>query len=166
MTAQKSKHPRLPQSGLEAKRRAALVLEVLCGQRTPLDAAKALQLNVPRYYQLESKALGGLLDALEPQPLGRVRAPEAEAAALRKELRKVQRESARFQALARAAQRSLGLSPPVAAKAKTDARGRRRSPRKPVVRALKIVAALQSATTGEMEAGAAGTHPAEGSAVR
>ena len=42
----------------EANRRAVAVLEVLGGLRTPADAAAALGLAVPRYYQLETRAGG------------------------------------------------------------------------------------------------------------
>src|SRR5207237_1267514 len=54
----------------QARRLAAMVLEVLAGARTPTEAAQALELCVPRYYQLESRALRGLLAACEPAPPG------------------------------------------------------------------------------------------------
>src|SRR5260370_37614406 len=55
----------------QAKQRAAAILEVLAGARSPTDAAVALGVSLPRYYLLEEKALAGLLAACEPQPCGR-----------------------------------------------------------------------------------------------
>src|SRR6266446_3622667 len=49
-----------------AKRMAAAILEVLAGARTPLDAATALAVSLPRYYQLESRALEGLVSVHPP----------------------------------------------------------------------------------------------------
>jgi hypothetical protein len=91
--------------GVEAKRLAAAILEVLAGARTPTEAATALGLSVPRYYQVESQALRGLLQACEPKPRGRARSVETEVKTLSKENQRLQRELTRHQALARAAQR-------------------------------------------------------------
>src|SRR5438477_8881944 len=55
----------------EARRLAAAILEVLAGARTPTEAATSLGLSVPRYYQVESRALEGLLAACAPRPKGR-----------------------------------------------------------------------------------------------
>ena len=43
----------------EAGRRAAAILEVLAGQRTPREVAQALGVSLPYFYLLERKALGG-----------------------------------------------------------------------------------------------------------
>ena len=40
--------------GVEAKRMATAILEVLAGARAPTEAATALSLSVPRYYQVEA----------------------------------------------------------------------------------------------------------------
>src|SRR4030088_1796201 len=98
--------------GLEAKRLAAAILEVLAGARTPTEAATALGLSVPRYYQLEMQALRGLLEACEPKPKGRVRTVESEEATLHKENQRLRRELTRHQSLARAAHRAVGVAPP------------------------------------------------------
>jgi hypothetical protein len=90
---------------VEAKRLAAAILEVLAGARTPTEAATALGLSVPRYYQVEAQALRGLLRACEPKPRGRVRSITTEVETLFKENQRLQRELTRHQALARAAQR-------------------------------------------------------------
>jgi hypothetical protein len=124
--------------GADAKRMAAAILEVLAGARTPTEAATALSLSVPRYYQVEAQALRGLLEACEPKPRGRVRLEKNEVETLRKENQRLQRDLTRHQSLARAAQRAVGLSPPAAVnKAGKKPRKRR------VARALSVVARLQ-----------------------
>lgn len=47
------------QATSDARRRAAAVLEVLAGARTPTQAAEALGVSLPRYYLLEQRAIGG-----------------------------------------------------------------------------------------------------------
>ena len=127
----------------EAKQRAAAILEVLAGLRTPEQAAQALSLGVPRYYQLESQALAGLVAACEPVPRGRGRRLEDEVARLQQQCQRLERELARQQALVRLAQRSVGLAAaPAAAPAKPGTKKRRR---KPAVRALAVARRLQEA---------------------
>jgi hypothetical protein len=125
--------------GMEAKRLAAAILEVLAGARTPTEAATALGLSVPRYYQMETQALRGLLEACEPKPRGRVRSIKTEVATLHKENQRLQRELTRHQALARAAQRAVGLSPPPAVVNKTGKKPRKRR----VARALSVAERLK-----------------------
>src|SRR5438132_8470602 len=69
----------------DARRVAAAVLEVLAGARTPTEAAAALALSLPRYYQIETQALRGLVSACEPKPRGRQASPTRELAVLQKE---------------------------------------------------------------------------------
>ena len=133
--------------GMEAKRMAAAILEVLAGARTPTEAATALGLSVPRYYQVEAQALRGLLQACEPKPRGRVRSVETEVKTLSKENQRLQRELTRHQSLARAAQRAVGLSPPAPVINKAGKKPRKRR----VARALSVAARLKEAsipTTG------------------
>jgi|HubBroStandDraft_1064217.scaffolds.fasta_scaffold637719_1 hypothetical protein len=125
--------------GVEAKRLAAAILEVLAGARTPTEAATALGLSVPRYYQVESQALRGLLQACEPKPRGRARSVETEVKTLSKENQRLQRELTRHQALARAAQRAVGLSPPTPAVNKAGKKSRKRR----VARALSVAERLK-----------------------
>ena len=101
----------------EANRRAVAILEVLGGLRTPTDAAAALGVALPRYYQLETRALEGMVTALEPRAVGKQPSLEGRLVRLQKELEQTRRESARQQALVRVAQRSLGLKPPTAPRA-------------------------------------------------
>jgi hypothetical protein len=128
----------------EANRRAVAVLEVLGGLRTPADAAVALGLALPRYYQLETRALEGMVRALEPRGMGKQPSLEGRLLRLQKELEQARRESARQQALVRVAQRSLGLKPSAAPHARATAKDRPgRRKRKPTVRALKAAAVLR-----------------------
>lgn len=124
----------------ESRRHAACVLEVLAGLRSPEQAAETLGLTLQTYYNLETRALRGLIHGCTPTPPGRtlallkqVRSLEIKSAALEKQV-------GRYQALLRNAQRAAGLSLPApAAAAKPN--GRRKRP--PAVRALRAVEALQ-----------------------
>jgi len=127
----------------EANRFAVVILEVLAGGRSPGDAAKALGVTPPRYYQLEIRALEGLVAALEPRPVGKQPSSEGRIAQLEKALSEARRESLRQQALVRAAQRSLGIKPTPATDGKqADKDGAGRKKRRPAVRALKAARTL------------------------
>src|SRR6516165_459381 len=130
--------PLLPQASKDAKRLAAVILEVWAGLRTPLQAAETLGVSLPRYYQIEANGLQGLVAGCMPKPKGRQANPAHEATALRRDNERLQRELGRQQALVRLTQRGLGVTPPPAKPATT--KGRRR---KPVVRALTLAARLQ-----------------------
>jgi hypothetical protein len=123
----------------EAQRQAAAILEVLAGARTPTQAAEALGVSVPRYYQLEGRALQGLVSACEPRSQGRGSSPARELALLRRQHDRLQRELVRQQTLLRMAQRSIGLAPPPAVK-----KGSKKRVRRPVVRALGAATQLRT----------------------
>jgi hypothetical protein len=155
--------PRMNEASREARKMAAAILEVMGGARLPSDAAKALSISLPRYYLLESRALNGLLFACEPRRIGRVRSAESELTAARKEVQQLQQECARYSALVRAAQRTIGLSQPQPFKPGENGKGKRGRKRKPTVRALKAAELLiNSASSGETEAVSGGDRPAEG----
>jgi hypothetical protein len=122
----------------DARRQAAAILEVLAGVRTPAEAAESLRMSLPRYYQVESRALRGLVAACAPSPKGRQRSVASEVAALQREIERWRREAARQQALARTAQRAVGLSPPAPLKTSGKKTRRRR-----VARALGVAASLR-----------------------
>ena len=129
----------------EAQRMAATILEVLAGVYTPTQAAEALSISLPRYYQLEARALEGLVAALAPRPKGKQPSLENRVKVLEKELAAAHRQCARQEALVRVTQRTLGLSIAVPAKSASpvrDANGRKK--RRPTVRALKAARALRS----------------------
>jgi len=138
----------------EAKRLAAVILEVLAGLCGPAAAAKAVGISLPRYYLLETRALQGLIASLEPMPRGRQRTPADEIADLKSEKKKLERELMRLQALLRAAQRSIGIKSTVekkTAKSTTKTKGgakARKKPR-PQVRANKAIAALRKPDDAE-----------------
>jgi hypothetical protein len=155
---------RLPPVSRDAQRMAAAILEVLAGVRTPTDAATALSIPLPRYYLWEQRALTGLVRACEPRPAGRAAHERHQIAVLEKEVRRLELDCARHQALVRASQRTIGLiAPPspnnksaVQSRSKTGAKSgetstaKTKRKRRPVARALMAVAALQ-ALPGEAE---------------
>ena len=128
------------QGSREAKRIATAILEVLAGERTPTEAAQAIGASLPRYYSLEASAIAGLVSSCEPRRSG-PQSPDAEAARLAKHVAKLERDCARYQALARIAQRSVGLAATPAKKGRKKKRAR--------VRAYKAIAAIGSEPGGE-----------------
>lgn len=127
----------------QASRMAVVILEVLAGERSPQNAASVLDITLPRYYQLETRALHGLVAALEPRPKGKQPSLEGRITQLERALEAARRETARQQALVRATQRSLGIRVPPTTDAKRadkDPAGRRK--RRPTVRALKAARVL------------------------
>jgi len=145
-------------AGPEARRLAAAILEVLAGVQAPSEAARALGLSLARYYQLEGRALAGLVAACESRRRGRGRAAGGDLAELRRECDRLRRECARQQALVRAARRAAGLAEPAPAPA-APAEGRPKRRRRPKARALKMVAQLR-AEGGEPAAPAPAEEPA------
>jgi hypothetical protein len=126
---------RLPGSD-SAKLKTALILEVLAGLRGTTEAGEAMGVSGNRYYQLEARALAGMIQALEPLPRGRRQGPEDEINRQQLEIRQLQREVIRLQSLVRVAQRSLGISMTAKAKKKASSRQRKPSPRGKKVVAL------------------------------
>jgi hypothetical protein len=125
-------------AGVEARRAAAVILEVLAGARTAAGAASALGIHLQRYYILEERAVQGLVAACEPRPRGRSKSTDRRLGELERELATARRDLARQQALARTAQRALGLTaPPPPSKAKAGAPAPKRRQRKPVKRGLR-----------------------------
>jgi hypothetical protein len=116
-----------------AKRLAVVLLEVLSGVCGPAEGSRRLGISMTRYYALETRALQGLLHALEPRPRGRAAGPTSAAA--RREQQRLEREVLRLQALVRATQRAVAVVPP----AKNATRRRRRG-----VRATKVIAQLRT----------------------
>jgi hypothetical protein len=131
-----------PEASRQARKLAAAILEVLAGARAPGEAARVLGVSLARYYQLEVRAVAGLVAACEDRRRkGRGRLAGGELAALRRECEQLRRDCARQQALVRAARRTVGLTAPTPAA--PPAGGRQRRPRRPTVRALKMAALLQ-----------------------
>jgi hypothetical protein len=131
----------------EARRSAAVILEVLAGLRSPPQAAVALAVSLPRYYVVELRALQGLLAACEARPKGRVRTAQSELAALRRQCEQLKRQCDRQQSLLRLSQRAVGL-PAATAAAPARSKGKKRRQRKPTVRALRVAAQLRQPEHG------------------
>jgi len=126
----------------EASRKAAAgILQVLAGLRTPVEVGTALGVSVNRYYQLEQRALEGMLQALEPRPRGPGQRPGAALERLEQEKIRLERELTRHQALLRSTQRALGLQ--AARKEAPAAPGKKGRARRPRVRAKAVIAALE-----------------------
>jgi hypothetical protein len=142
--------PGKPAAGSEARRLAAVILEVLAGMQTPAIGAQALGIRLPRYYFLEQRAIRGLVAACEPRSKGRTVSSDRQIARLERELAVCRRELGRQQALARAAQRVLGLKlaqPGVVANGKGATAGKKTRRRRPVVRALRAARVLKAGIT-------------------
>jgi len=137
----------------EAQKLAAVILEVLAGVRTPRQAAEALGISLPRYFQVETRAMQALVVSCEARPRGPTPSAEKELAALRRQHERLQRELARQQTLVRLAQRTIGLPPPPAASAKPPPGKKKR--RRPVVRALHAAEQLQRQSQAALPAAAA-----------
>lgn len=119
---------------VEARAKAAVILEVLCGVLVPTEGAAALGLSLSRYYVLETRALAAVVEALEPRARGRRRTHAKELADMTAERDRLAGEVSRLSALVRATERVVGLDARDVAPAKrrrSEPRGRR------VVRALR-----------------------------
>jgi hypothetical protein len=135
-----------------AKQIAVAVLETLSGELCTTEAAAKLGVSLSRYYQLETRALQGLLEAVEPRAKGPQKTPEREIKALRGEKKLLEKELRRHQALLRAAQRSVGL--PGAGSKKASSKKRVRAKRGS--RGQTVLQTLRR-DTDEAEGGADGT---------
>jgi len=132
-----------------ARRSAAVILEVLSGVRGTAEACEALSITPMRYYVLETRALQGLVGALEPRPRGKRRSAEDEMREIRREKQKLERELARTRALVRAAERTIGI-PAAGAKSKIGVDGKKKRRRQPE-RAGRAIAALRAPAGGGVE---------------
>ena len=136
--------PKGPGVSDAAKTTAAMILEALAGLRGPSDAARELGVSVMRFYQLEKRAIDGLIAACEPRPIGRQPSGGPDPDRLMRECERLRHDVTRHQALLRSAQRALGVQPAPAAG--TKAEGAKRAKRQPTVRALSIAKKLRVAS--------------------
>lgn len=122
-----------------ARQITVALLETLSGELGPSEAAEKLQISLSRYYQLETRALLGMLTAVEPRSRGPQKTPQREIEVLRAENTEMKRELRRHQALLRAAQRSVGLkkAKPTAESSKKRVRKRRGSRGQTVLQTLR-----------------------------
>ena len=133
----------------EARRTAALVLEVLGGVLTPTKAAEVLGVSSTRYYQIELRALKGLLRGCEPAHKGPSASPEKQIQKLERRVDRLQNECSRYRALARAAQAAVGLS--LSETERSSGNGKRK--RRPKARALRAASVLRSSPAPASVAG-------------
>ena len=135
-----------PGGSVAARRMAAAILENWAGVRTPLQAASALSVSLPRYYQLEQRAVGAIVASCEPRPRGPGPNHERQIRSLERQLATSRRDCARLQALLRTSQRTIGLPAPELLASVPG--GKKRRPRRPTARALKIARALGADSSG------------------
>ena len=146
----------------QMRREAACVLEVLAGLRTPEEAAKVIGVSVPTYYNLEARALKGLLHGCRTESPGRRLALEKGGAESEQRCEELERQLQRYRSVLRNARRAaqiLGESDESQATGSESGRTRR----KPRVRATRAIDALGGSGPG---AGAApGAAPGTAGAV-
>jgi hypothetical protein len=135
-----------PEVSPDGKRRTAVLLEVLAGMRTPQQAAEALGLSLPGFYQLEERAMAQLQVGCDVRPRGRQATGESKVAAMTREVERLKQEIGRYQTLVRLTQRTVGVPPPVAP---AKAAGKRRK-RKPAVRAMRRAERLRAEANEEV----------------
>jgi len=144
----------------EAKRIAVVVLEVLAGTCTTAEGAAALGITTARYYQLEARALQGLIAALEPRTRGPGQRPESRISALERERDRLARELARSQSLVRLAHRAIGIASPAPAKpaagGKARGGGKKKRRRRTTARVRRVVGALREPPASPSEEPAQG----------
>ena len=133
-----------------ARKTAAVVLEVMAGTIKPSDAADVLGITTVSYYNLEARALQGMVRACEPARKGPAINLKKKIQELEEENRRLERESMRYQTLTRVAQRAIGLSIETEKKEDTVGGngngGKKRKSRRPSVRALRAARRLREGT--------------------
>lgn len=127
----------------EARRTAAMILEVLAGLRSAGEASEALGLALARYYVLERRAVSGMVDALGPRPRGRPRSDEERVRQLTGEVERLQGEVARLESLHRLSQRAIGVPTEPARRARPGRGGRKPSRGRAKPRAGRVLARLR-----------------------
>ena len=133
----------------QAKRMLALLLEALGGLRTTQEAAAGMGVALVRYYQLETRALQAMLEALEPRPKGRRPKTEAQCQAEHaQETRQLTRELRRYKSLCRSLQRTVGVAPS-ASSSPTRSPGRKTRRVRQASRGQRVVAAVLDASAGQ-----------------
>ncbi|MCC7015229.1 MAG: hypothetical protein IT454_21905 [Planctomycetes bacterium] len=134
----------------QARKTAAVVLESVCGVCSVEDASARLGIAVPRYYVLETRALQGLIGALEPRARGRKQSDDSRIAELLRQTTRLEREVRRYQALHRAATRAIGVAPLVAKPTEVKGAKKRRMRRR--ARAERVIDFLRGSVASEVGA--------------
>lgn len=136
-----------------AKQHLLVILEVLGGGLSTTEASEAMGVTASRYYQLETRALQGMLSSLEPRARGPQKTPEREIKALLLEQKRLEKELRKAQSLLRVATRSVGVRPK---KKKAGKRRKRRASRgSTVLKTLRKEAGDEAGAAGSaLDAGA------------
>ena len=145
----------------EAKRLASVILAVLSGERGPQEGSEGLGISLNRYYQLERRALAGMIAGLEPKPKGRQASPERRLAELEASKARLEKELKRQQSLLRAAQRSLGVRPTKKSDKIGGAGRKKKTRRRGVVRGMKLAATLGAESSFSPDLSVPGAPPKE-----
>lgn len=130
-----------------ARRSAAIVLESLSGACGPVEAARGLGVALARYYQLEARVLQAIVSALEPRPRGRQVGAEASARKSQAERRRLERDLHRYQALYRAAQKTLGIGLSSGAAAEEKGAKKKKGRMRRVTRGERVAAGLRASAS-------------------
>lgn len=141
-----------PMASEEARRRAAAILEVLGGLRSPAQAAEDLGCSLPRYFVFERRAMAGLVAALDRAGHKRLRSERRDLAERDRRIAELARENARLSALVRATQRSVGLNAPKAPARPTEPGKRMRKPRSRARTIARLLRKPPEATANEVVA--------------
>ena len=112
------------------------ILQALSGLKATTEVCEDLGISMGRYYQLESQALQGMLQALEPKKRGKQSSPKSTIESLEREKQRLAREVRRYQSLLRASHRGLAVPAPRGHKAATKKRARRGERGKTVLKTL------------------------------
>ena len=125
----------------QMRRQAACVLEVLAGLRSPEEAARVIGVSVPTYYNLEARALRGLLHGCRVESPGRRMSVEKRLAESEQRAAELERQLQRYRSVLRNARRAARIlgegGESLAADAEPEVRRR-----KPRVRARRAIEAL------------------------
>lgn len=79
----------------QARQRTAVIMKVQSGQLTATQAAKQLGISRKTYYELEAKALAGMMQALNPGKSGRPKKPvDQQKQAMAKEIKELKQQVA------------------------------------------------------------------------
>jgi len=125
-------------SSKAARKQVAIILEALSGEIGTTEASEQMGVSLSRYYQLEGRALQGMLAAMEPKKRGIQMTPARQILALEAEKKLLEKDLRRHQSLLRAANRSLGLARGGRKKASSKGRGAKRGDRgKAVLKTLR-----------------------------
>jgi hypothetical protein len=163
MLAKKKEASSLIHASDSAKRAAQAVLEVLSGLKGPTEGAEALSVSLQRYYVLETRALEGLVKALEPREKGK-RGPAVEnrLEEMTRERDRMRSELERMKSLVRAAQRSVGLPQSIERKEGETGKGKGGRKHRKVDRVKRVLSRLKASPADPAGAEDAGTRNGRG----